>query len=68
MGYTTSEIHGEVPLNHLTFYGALFVISIGLLVGLVSLTINKNIRWWLKFLIALTYIPIVMFSMLLSGF
>lgn len=68
LGYTTRLIYGEVPLNDLTFYIALMIISLGLTTGLISLATNKKIRWWLKLMMAFTYIPIVIFSLLLSGF
>jgi len=68
LGYTTRLIYGEVPLNDLAFFIALLIIILGLITGLISLIINKKIRWWLKLLMALTYIPIVIFSLLLSGF
>ena len=68
MGYSTRLIFGEVPLNDFTFYIALLIIILGLITGLSSLAINKKIRWWLKLLMILAYIPIVIFSLLLSGF
>jgi len=67
-GFATMLILGAMPLNDVTGLICLSIIALGLLTGLVSLIIEDNLRLGWKLLIAIAYIPIVVISLLLSGF
>ena len=67
-GFSTMKIFGAMPLNNVTGLICLSIIAIGLVAGLTSLIIEDNLRLGWKLLIAIAYIPIVVISLLLSGF
>ena len=67
-GFATMLILGAMPLNDVTSLICLSIIAIGLVAGLISLIIEDNLRLGWKLLIAIAYIPIVVISLLLSGF
>jgi hypothetical protein len=67
-GFATMLVLGAMPLNDVTGLICLSIIAIGLLTGLVSLIIEDNLRLGWKLLIAIAYVPIVVISLLLSGF
>lgn len=46
---------------------SLSLIGIGLLLGLAGLAFSKTLRWYWRLLIAVAYLPVIVWSLLLSG-
>ncbi len=59
---------GIGPANNTFAASALAAIAIGLVVGIVSLFRAKAIGIWWRLLIGVSYLPVIVFSLLSAGF
>lgn len=59
---------GIGPANNTFALCALVAIVVGLVLGVIALFFAKHLRAWLRWVIAVLYLPTVLFSLLLAGF
>lgn len=63
-----SPLTGIGPASNIYAFRALAAIVLGLVVGVISLFLEKTIRVWWRLLIGVLYLPTAVFSLLMAGF
>lgn len=59
---------GIGPANNTFALCALAAIVVGLVLGVIALFSAKRLKAWLRLVVAVLYLPTVLFSLLLAGF